>query len=312
MPVSWLARRTAGAVQAGFDLEDLLQRAYIRLGDEEAVDLSMAQLYLLTNQIIRALDDETHGFARARFRRGHSAVLATSLLDRSTVGDALNRIIRYFELTASPFSIALQETRLTATISMRVEARSFVDAAMIEDSWATFVYQMLSWFAGRRLPLFDFQVRLPDHPAIGRSHLLLQCPTVLGEVTRIRLPAHILRAPRRVTPSANPYVDVLSGWMALDGTSAPEAASRAARVARIVAAATQLLVSSDDPLERVAQSLGYSEARSLRRLIKQQTGKTPQEIRETGRAPVAALDHGGQLAAQAKGRLLELLADPGF
>ena len=59
----------------------------------------------------------------------------------------------------------------------------------------------------------------------------------------------------------------------------------------ITDAGVRQLLSSDAPVEQIAAELGYSEARSFRRLLKAATGLTPAQVRsERSRAAALAPD----------------------
>jgi len=57
---------------------------------------------------------------------------------------------------------------------------------------------------------------------------------------------------------------------------------RELRRSAIATAGVRQLLSTDDPVEQIAAGLGYSEARSFRRLLKSATGMTPAQIRTDG------------------------------
>jgi AraC-like DNA-binding protein len=59
------------------------------------------------------------------------------------------------------------------------------------------------------------------------------------------------------------------------------------RRSAIADAGVRQLLSSDAPVEQIASELGYSEARSFRRLLKAATGMTPAQVRSE-RRPSAA------------------------
>ncbi len=307
----WLGRRAAGAIAAGISFDDLLERSFIPRAAGSLTGISYVQNLLLTLNIVSLLDDETHGFGRARQPRGAATILLCCLADRSTLGGALDRVVRYLNASQSFLRAEVRTSRRWADLSLQATTRSEADGATVEEFWASFLFQGLCWFTGRPIPLSHLQVRSPNHPLTGQAHPSLGVPIVLGPTTALRIPAAALALQRRALPSDNPILEAMEAWMC-EETEVAKPASRDARTARVVGRALVQLRNSDATLEEIAEVLGYSEARSLRRLITTKTGRSPQAWRALGPVDPGASASGPDVPVQARARALELLQQMGL
>lgn len=298
----WLARRCGGAIRAGLDFEDLLDRSFIPRQEDGVLDISGAQHLLMTLNIIDLLDDEVHGFGHHRQRRGASAVLLCCLSDRGTVGSALDRLVRYLNFSRSVYRAQVNISRRWVDVSLNASTPNDRDAAMIEEIYASFLYQGLCWFAGRDLSVARLQVRMPDHPTLGRTHPVLGVPVVLGDTTAIRLPAACLALPRRAAPVDNPVLASSEHWQSGAPRPVRPTGARDDRNAWVLEQAIAHLQTSNATVDDIAAELGYSESRSLRRLIKSKTGRTPQEWR--ARTALPGADEDPHVRARARARQL--------
>ena len=169
----------------------------------------------------------------------------------------------------------------------------------------------LSWLAGRKLKAQSFSVRDPRHPHIGRQHWGFDAPVCFGSSTSLRLPPRQALLAARVPAAGDFMWHPLRYWIENDPLINPQASwadatlriadltdaaalserslrrrfaneghsFRELRTKAIADAGIRQLLSTDDSVERIAASLGYSEARSFRRLLKSATGMTPAQIR---------------------------------
>ena len=169
----------------------------------------------------------------------------------------------------------------------------------------------LNWLAGRKLNVHSFTVRDPRHPNIGRRHWAFDAPTHAGVCTllrlspgqsllRARVPAvgqymwHPLRSWIENDPHINPQAKWADATLRVADLTKSSAVSerslrrqfaaegqgfRNLRSKAIADAGIRQLLSTDDTVDQVAAGLGYSEARSFRRLLKAETGMTPAQVR---------------------------------
>ena len=304
VPAEWLARRSRGAVAAGVDLETLFQRCLIAPQERGLLEITTAQHLLLPLTIVDLLDDETHGLGRTRTRKGTGGVLLCCILECADLESAIGRLARYCGWAGETFQVSVRTSRRAIDIAVKAVARDDEDGALLEEVWALVISVLLGWFAGRPLPVTGVQLRVTEHPSIGKSHPMFGAPLTYGPVTALRLRPDCLSWPRAAPAVENPMIEMVDRWLDAAPRPRPQP-TRARHKAAVVETAVTRLRATSDSLADIAEDLGYAEVRSLRRLIKDKTGRTPQAWRAMG-AP--ALTPDAAVAWTARQRVRDLLA----
>lgn len=305
VPAEWLARRSRGALAAGVDLETLFERCLIAPRERGLLEITTAQHLLLPLTIVDLLDDETHGLGRTRTRKGTGGVLLCCILECANLQDAIGRLARYCNWAGETFQVSVRTSRRAVDIAVAATARGDEDGALLEEVWALVINVLLGWFVGRPLPITGVQLRVAKHPSAGKSHPMFGAPLAYGPVTTLRLRPDCMTWPRAAPAVENPMLEMVDRWLAADALTASAPATRARRKAALVESAVARLRMTSDSLADIADDLGYMEARSLRRLIKDKTGRTPQAWRALG-ASAPAPD--ATVAWAARQRVRDLLA----
>jgi AraC-like DNA-binding protein len=317
VPMHWVRKHCAGAIQAGLDFEAMLRDSCIDLDpDDPRGEVSRAQHLALILGVIVALDDEAHGMTRRRVNVGMNNLAMRVASTARTVEEAVQAFAKFFEKTANP--VHLQPTFSSNSVEVRFWSDS-VDAshaAAIEEIYSVSLMLNLNWLAGRKLSVQSFALRDPLHPNVGRLHWAFDAVTRHGPSTLLRVAPRQLLMRARVPAIGEFMWQPLRFWIENDPRINPGAtstsaswASAALRVAdlteasafserslrrrfaneghsfrelrrnAIADAGVKQLLSTDDTVEQIAAELGYSEARSFRRLLKAATGRTPAQIR---------------------------------
>ena len=181
---------------------------------------------------------------------------------------------------------------------------------------------VLSWLARRRLKVARFTVRDPLHANIGGNHWGHGGPTRFDSCTSLLLVDWKQAIPHFVTPTGSILWTVNQHWVATDPRrgSAPQWANASFRAAdaaspenvsvrtfrrrlamqgssfrglrsqAIVRDAVQRLRATDAKIDEIAERMGYADARSFRRLLKNVTGMSPSEIRTHGFSGLAGAE----------------------
>jgi AraC-like DNA-binding protein len=114
---------------------------------------------------VKVLDDEFFGLDSRQMRGGSFALLCRSLMSARTLGQAMNRFLRGFEL----FLVDVRGELLSDGTAARVVVHSTHDtkeaARIAQELFITVVHGVLCWLAGQRVPLrhADFNYAPPDH-----------------------------------------------------------------------------------------------------------------------------------------------------
>jgi AraC-like DNA-binding protein len=124
--------------------------------------------------VARTLDDEFFGQDSRRMKAGSFAMLVHSVLGCKTLGQALDRSLRFYGLILDDIAGELERDALEARLVLRER-----DAALPHRTFAHEVLLMLlhgvaCWLVGRRIPILHAQFSYPE-PAHSAEYRLMYC-----------------------------------------------------------------------------------------------------------------------------------------
>lgn len=316
IPLSWALRQCGGAIREGVSQDALFDQCLIspHYGDDRD-RISPAQMTLLYMTICNTIEDEAHGMAGNKIDLGYSALAIRAALGCPDLETAVNAIIRLYRLAWSGLQLSLSYEGEEAILAIRFPGdRTDAEAMFLEDCYLSFFFMCFSHFLGQPMPLIAVETRDPHHINLGSRHWASHAIVLPASVSRMRIPKAALRLRRSALPGEVSYRDLFGIWLdfvqtrpALDRSSlrgvaemSVEDLARREGVSRstirrrlysqslsfreerqrlLVDSAIRMLQHSDDSVDSIAVWLGYSDARSFRRFMKNATGRTPAEIR---------------------------------
>lgn len=316
IPLWWVERQTLGAAAEGISRDKLYDNCLIerRHGDDRD-RVSSAQLTLLYMNICTSIDDEAHGLGGSRIRLGHAELAMRAILGCPTLDRAIAAMTRLYNLTSSPVRFALHMEGDDAVLVVHCENRKYDTAPpFLEDCYASFAFMLLSHFLGYALPLRSVDTRDFDHVNLNSRHWATRSPVRLAAATALRMPRSTLPLLRGADSADHDYRHLMRSWvgfveqdmfpvafgdpgaitlsvssLAREAGVSPSTLRRRmqrdhggfreARRQAMVRSGLALLRNGRHSVDAIAVQLGYSDARSFRRFIKNTTGRTPEEIR---------------------------------
>ncbi len=316
IPLSWALRQCGGAIREGVSQSALFEQCLItpRYGDDRD-RVTPAQMTLLYMTICSTIEDEAHGMAGSRIELGYSALAIRATLGCPDLETAINAIIRLYRLAWSGFQLSLTYDGEEAMFSVHwPDDRTGADAMFLEDCYLSFFFMCFSHFLGQPMPLIAIETRDPHHINLGSWHWASRAIVRRANVSRMRIPKAALRMRRSALPGEVSYRDLFRSWLdfvqvrpatdlagpqgfaelRVQDLARNEGVSRSTirrrlynqslsfreeRQRVLVDSAIRMLQQSDDSVDSIAVWLGYSDARSFRRFLKNATGRTPAEIR---------------------------------
>ncbi len=320
LPYEWLRRHTAGAVRQGISFDSLMGQSMIELqhGDDRDV-VGPAQAILLCMNTTAALEDAAHGLARASIIPCHSALSLNIALGCGSLEAAINAVAKFYETVSTAARFKLETSQEYATVSVQVDARYDGDGLQLEETYLTWLYMHCMYFLGHSMPVIDVSLRDPRHYSLGQRHLGIGAVVRAGTVTSLRFARSLLGARSNQQAGDNVIWEALRLWLDHVQTSSgvrdpamyldkkgfvrlkemaeqrnvsrstmrrrlqvSDGGFRGAREHILVETATGMLLSSDESVEAISVELGYADARSFRRFLKNATGLTPHQIRSRG------------------------------
>jgi AraC-like DNA-binding protein len=325
LPFDWVERHTIGAVRQGVSLESLLAGSLIqrRYGDSRDIISPVQRLLLCLNTVL-ALEDATHGLARAGMGASYPAIGLRMALGSSTLQGAITALARLYAMASDAVHIQLKTEQDTAIVSIHMQAIDERDLAYLEENYLAWTFIQCLHFLGRAPPLSEVTLRDPLHFNLGQPHWAMGGPVAYGAVTAFRFPRRLLSQPPATRAGDNVLWEAHQTWLAFLGASPSPAADRfvttagfvrfadlvresgrsantlrrrgadggfrQARRRALADAASERLCASDDSVEAIAAELGYADARSFRRFLKAATGFTPQQVRDRRGAGLTETD----------------------
>ncbi|MBU1377050.1 MAG: helix-turn-helix domain-containing protein [Alphaproteobacteria bacterium] len=316
MPFDRVQRHAAGAVRRGVSFDRLLSESMIDLhhGHDQAV-VSPAQHLLFCMNTVLSAGDATHALARSGVGQAYPAIGLRMALGCASLEGAIQALARLYAHASTAVRIDLTTDADDAILSVRMDAADDRDAAQLEENYLTWMFMHCLHFLGRAPPISGVTVRDPLHFNQGVLHWGIGGPVDYGAITALRFPRALLAEPAASRAGANVQWECHQLWLSYLAER-PEASPaefvggagfvrfadivehsgvssntlrrqlqslnggfREARRRALTEAAMQRLRAGRDSVEAIAADLGYSDARSLRRFLKNATGLTPQEVR---------------------------------
>ena len=140
-------------LEVGLDPQELLRRHRIppRLLREEQARISVQQFADLSTGTMQAMDDEALGYARQRMPLGTWDMMCHAVITCATLGQALHRYCRYFQLFEGGLPIRLQVDDSVARLVLG-EAAVERGAYFAELSFLN-THRFACWLTQEELPL---------------------------------------------------------------------------------------------------------------------------------------------------------------
>ncbi len=188
----------AGVRERGANVDGILRRAGISAGllESAAARVSREQYAALIRTLRRISRDELWGLGRKPVPPGSFALICQRLIQCPTVGDALQVGAWHYRLLIEDFAPRLRTGN--GTVSLTLQRRDLADTP-VDFLGATFLFyacQVLSWLAGRAIPVLHVDMAWPrtaDDNILGR---LLDAPVHYGTAaTSVHFDAASLRHP---------------------------------------------------------------------------------------------------------------------
>lgn len=300
-----------------YDMKAVKAKLGIQSSD---IELTVEERILLSLGSILMTDDESHGLGLTSLPLGYASVGLRVMLSSPDLGSALASLSRYFSKSYSIFKLTLSERDGDARVILQASGRSVQHTADLEAIWISAISNFVSWYLGAELRLSDVSVHphasIPNYLADRNPN----AKTNGSGVTMLEFPSSLLKSRGRLRHSSEPLHEAMIHWLNVKPTgqtpvkktmhalgtqqslggyeddyinkdlsnrqkrrvfkNAYGRTFRAETNDQKAQIALSMLRSSDQPLIDIAEALGYSDDRSLRRFLRTQTGLSPTQIRQ--------------------------------
>jgi AraC-like DNA-binding protein len=313
-------RLCEGARAEGVLVDALLERCTIhpQYGDDRDC-VSPAQYMLLCMDTAVSIEDGIQGLGLSRMKIGYSGLTVRAMLGSSSLEDAINAAATLYRIAVPAVRLELRTDQDYARLVLRCESRTDDAAVLLEDIQLSWLYSCCSHFLGRLLPLVDLTTRDPRPMSLSHLHWGGRIAVLHGTVAGFRFSRSLLSARCVGKAGDSPHWECMRRSLQFLEQASPAASTmtldakvqalrlkdlarkaavststlrrrlddgvtgfRQMRQRTLVDAGIELLRTTDEAVEEIAERLGYSDARSFRRFLKGATGRTPQEIRSAG------------------------------
>ena len=128
----------------------------------------------LWRTIALALDDEFFGQDSRRMKAGSFAMLCHSVVNCKTLGQALDRSLRFYGLILDDFSGTLVRDGQEARIVLHERAAGANQRVFAHELLLMLLYGVSCWLVGRRIPILRTEFSYPE-PAHSAEYRLMYC-----------------------------------------------------------------------------------------------------------------------------------------
>ncbi len=128
----------------------------------------------LWRTIALALDDEFFGQDSRRMKAGSFAMLCHSVLSCKTLGQALDRSLRFYALILDDISGTLMRDGQEARIVLHERAAGASQRVFAHELLLMLLYGVSCWLVGRRIPILRTEFSYPE-PAHSAEYRLMYC-----------------------------------------------------------------------------------------------------------------------------------------
>src|SRR5580704_11905151 len=132
----------------------------------------------LWRTIALALDDEFFGQDSRRMKAGTFAMLCHAALGCKTLGQALDRSLRFFGLILDDITGDLRRDGPEAAIVLRERAAGAGQRVFAHELLLMLLYGVSCWLIGRRIPILRTEFSYPE-PAHSAEYRLMYCSNLM-------------------------------------------------------------------------------------------------------------------------------------
>jgi AraC-like DNA-binding protein len=128
----------------------------------------------LWRAIAAALDDEFFGQDSRRMKVGSFAMLCHAVLSCKTLGEALDRSLRFYALILDDISGSAERDAKEARIVLHGHAAGVSQRVFAHELLLMLLYGVSCWLVGRRIPILRTEFSYPE-PAHSAEYRLMYC-----------------------------------------------------------------------------------------------------------------------------------------
>lgn len=168
-----------------------------RLLREDNARISIARYADLQVEAMRAMQDEALGYANRRMPVGCWAMMCHAVIGSDTLGQALNRYCRFFQLFDFDNEPCLQVAGDVASVSLRQTSDSAATAPFLTEQILFQTHRFASWLVQEHLPLQVVDLNFsPSADAQDYRHMFLANPVQFGQpLSQLVFSAALLEKP---------------------------------------------------------------------------------------------------------------------
>jgi AraC-like DNA-binding protein len=124
--------------------------------------------------VAETLDDEFFGQDSRRMKAGSFAMLCHSVLSCKTLGQALNRCVRFYGLILDDIAVGVLCEGREARITLEERAAGRPHRPFAHEVLLVLIYGLACWVVGRRIPILRAEFGYPT-PAHSAEYRLMYC-----------------------------------------------------------------------------------------------------------------------------------------
>ncbi len=175
---SYLSAILKAASRKQLDANELLTEANIPIDilSSSNRSLTVDQYAGLAHLIEHKLDDEAFGCLPNPLRRGTFEICFEHIIHSSHLGEALERMCRYFGVVTDDFSLKLTTSNKTSLLTLNLQSPWIDTNYAIVDTLFFIIHRFCSWAVNCEIQLKSASFHFPKPPPLNRIQPVFNCP----------------------------------------------------------------------------------------------------------------------------------------
>lgn len=188
----------SGVRQGGYDIEAIVARAGIdpKILATPNSRLSQQQFARLISHLTRVTRDEAWALGRRPIKPGTFRTMCKLLVRCSNLREALRAGCHFYHLVVDDFTLRFQADSQEACVWINDDIADKDRQRMINGAAIFFVYGLMCWLVGRKLPLTTVHYKFPQLPLSSELEPVYEAPILHDQPrTELRFEASLLDLP---------------------------------------------------------------------------------------------------------------------
>ena len=166
----------------GVDPEGVISKLGLdrSINESSLVRISIDTHVKITRAVLRILRDESFGYLSSPIKIGTCALAYEFAFGAETIGEAIEKIVRYTNLTVNDFRLSLTIEGGYAKLQFKLLNDEVDEDSFIVMSILSRIHRYSNWLSGKSIPLHFLSMGFDEPPASSEFQYIFPCPYEQG------------------------------------------------------------------------------------------------------------------------------------